>query len=194
MSTGRAVVGFDIQGDLAASRNLGALAGRLPFIQERAIKTLRRRLPVQARRDIQGEYGLAAGRVRKDLSVRALPDGLRLVGHFRGIGLRNFSARQTKRGVTAAIKRGARSLYPGAFFAPLIGGNVHVVSRVGAKRVMKAGRYQGKSRQPLEVEYGATLAQMLRKGRRPERLAEFSRGVLRAEIDRLLTSYSKETA
>ncbi len=191
--TGRAVVSFDVQGDLAARRELGAFAAQLPKLQERAIGTLRRRLSVEARRDIQREYNLKAARVRKDLSIRSLPDGLKLVGHFRGIGLRNFGARVVKRGkgVTAAILRGRRSLYPGAFEAPLIGGNVHIVSRSGPKRLMTAGRYKGKLRQPLHVEYGATLAQMLRKGRRPERLADFARNILRAEVERLLDSAAR---
>jgi hypothetical protein len=188
---GRISLGFELQGALAASRNLGLLADRLPWVQRLAIQTLRRRLPVQARRDIQAEYNLGAQRINKDLSTRADDAGVRLVGHFRGIGLRNFAARQTAKGVTAAILRGRRSLHKGAFFAPLANGNVQVVSRYGEKRVMTQGRYKGKRRQPIAVEYGATVAQMLAKGRRPERLADFARGVLGNEIDRLFAYYDR---
>lgn len=192
---GRNVVSLDMQGELAARRELGAIAGRLPQVQERAIGTLRRRLPVEARRDIQAQYNIRASRVRKDLSVRSLPDGLKLVGHFRGIGLRNFGARQTRRGVTSAIFRGSpRSLDEGAFMAPLLGGGVHAVQRFGAKRPMTKGRYLGQQRQPLAVLYGPTLAQMLRKGRRPERLADYARNVLRTEVDRLLGAAVARTA
>lgn len=188
----RAGLGFDMQGDLALSRALAGYRRELPRLQERAIATLRRRLPVQARRDIQGEYNITATRVRKDLSARTLDDGLSLVGHFRGIGLRNFRARQTKKGVTSSIFRGAgRSLDPGAFLAPLLGGGVHAVERFGAKRVMTKGRYEGKRRQPIHVLYGPTLAQMLRKGRRPERLAEFSRSLLRSEVERQIQSMQR---
>lgn len=184
--------GFEMQGALAASRELGDLARKLPQVQERAVGTLRRRLPVEARRDIQGEYNVRADRVRKDLSVRTGGDGIALVGHFRGIGLRNFRARQVRRGVTSAIFRGARrSLDEGAFMTPLLGGGVHAVQRAGAKRVMTKGRYVGKSRQPLEVLYGPTLAQMLRKGRRPERLADFARTTLRAEVNRQLDALQR---
>lgn len=183
---------FELQRALAASRNLGLLADRLPWIQKRAIQTLRRRLPVQARRDIQAEYNIGAQRVNRDLSARVTADGIKLVGHFRGIGLRNFGARQTRRGVTAEIIRGRRSLHPGAFLARLLSGNVQAVSRVNPKRKMTAGRYVGKVRQPLAVEYGATVAQMLAKGRRPERLADYAVGAAGAEIERLLQYYDRD--
>ena len=42
-----------IRDRLSASRNLSVLASRLPTLHARAIGTLSRRLPVQARRDIQ---------------------------------------------------------------------------------------------------------------------------------------------
>lgn len=179
-------VNFEVQDALAVSRNLGLITRDVGQAQKRAIGTLRRRLPVQARRDIQAEYNIKAGRVNKDLSAFVAGDGIRLRGYFRGIGLRNFGARQTKKGVTSAIFRGRRSLDPGTFMAPLLGGGLHAAERHGAKRVMTKGRYKGKRRQPIETLYGPTLAQMLRKGRRPERLADFARGVLRAEMGRLL--------
>jgi hypothetical protein len=111
---------------------------------------------------------------------------VRLVGRFRGIGLRNFAARQTRRGVTAAVLRGKRSLREHAFLGVGVNRNAQVFRREGPKRVMQQGRYAGKQRQPLVAEYGATAAQMLAKGRRPERLIDYARGVLAAESDRLL--------
>jgi hypothetical protein len=56
MSTGPMGLHADLDGHLAAARNLSAIASRLPTLHTRAISTLRRRLPVQARRDIQAEY------------------------------------------------------------------------------------------------------------------------------------------
>lgn len=185
---------IELQGALAASRNLAGLSNQLPWLQQRAIQTLKRRLPVQARRDIQAEYNLRAGRINKDLSIGVTAERVRLIGHWRGVGLNQFGARQTRQGVTAAIFRGRRKLYPSAFMAPLLSGNVQAVERQGEKRVMKAGRYLGKRRQPLVVHYGATVAQMLAKGRRPERLVDFAAGVLRAELERLFTSYYQRPA
>lgn len=185
---------ISLQGALAASRNLQGLSNQLPFLQKRAIQTLARRLLVNARRDIQAEYNIRAARVRKDLSLSLNRDNVRVTGHWRGVGLSQFGARQTRKGVTAAIFRGRRSLYPSAFHARLLSGNVQVVERQGEKRLMTKGRYVGKRRQPLVTRYGATVAQMLAKGRRPERLADFAAGVLRDELDRLFTSYYQRPA
>lgn len=189
---GRITAGFDMQGALAASRNLGILADRLPLFQKRALGTLRRRLLVEARRDIQAEYNIGAARIRKDLSARETPDGIKLTGFWRGIGLRNFGARTTRKGVTSSIYAGGRrSLREDAFMARLQSGNLQVVKREGEKRVMTAGRYKGKRRQPLAVQYGPTAAQMLGKGRRPNRLADFAVGLVGAEITRQIDGYTK---
>jgi hypothetical protein len=191
---GKIGVNFVLQGALETSRALGVASRDLPKIQQRAIGTLRRRLPVQARRDIQAEYALTAARINKDLGIGVIAGGLRLTGYFRGIGLRNFAARQTKPGVTASVFRGQRSLREGTFMAPLLGGNVQVVRREGEPRLMTKGRYAGKRRQPLVVEYGPSVAQMLRKGRRPERLVDFARGVLASEVDRQFASLANKAA
>ena len=191
---GRIALGFDLQGALAAQRNLGILAANLPLFQKRAIGTLRRRLPVRARRDIQDEYNIGMDRVNKDMAVRDTPQGLKLTGYWRGIGLRNFSAKRTRKGISSVIFRGRKDQDDGAFFARLLGGgagNLHVVERFGPKVEMQAGRYKGKRRQKLQVLYGPTVAQMLAKGRRPERLAEYARGLLGDEIERQIEGYTK---
>lgn len=196
--SGKATLGvsFDLQGALSVSRNLGILADRLPLFEKRALATLRRRLFTEARRDIQAEYNLAANRIAKDLRTRAAGGTVTLTGYFRGIGLRNFAARQTRKGVTSSIFLGRRSLRPGAFFTSLFrgkgeSGNEQVSKRGAPKRKMTAGRYKGQLREPLVTQYGPTVAQMLGKGRRPERLADFAKGVLRDEMERQIFSYTK---
>lgn len=196
MSLRSGIVDFELQGALAVSRNLGILESSLGKFQQRAIGTTRRRVGTEARRDIQREYNIKAGRLNKDLRVSTPSAGLRITGYFRGIGLRNFGFRQTRKGVSGSIFKGKRSLIKGAFFAPLLGGgdNLHVVERFGDKRVMTAGRYAGQRRQPIVVEYGPTAAQMLRKNGRPERLAEFALGVLGAEMTRQVESHLRRSA
>lgn len=186
IGSGALTMQFDLRGGLAARRNLSALSARLVEVPPRAIATVRRRLPVQARRDIQAEYALPARRVNQDLTARPTERGVRLVGRFRGIGLMQFNAKKAPDGVRATVLRGRRNLRKDAFIAPGLGSNVQVFQRVGAKREMRQGRYVGQQRQPLVTEYGASVAQMLAKGRRPERLVDFARGVLAAEVDRLL--------
>lgn len=190
-------VGFDLRGALEVQRDLGLLADRLPWLQERAIRTLGRRLPVEARRDIQAEYNILARRVREHLISRvvgaegsARSGGVRLTGQWkRGIGLANYSARQIRKGVSYSVYRGRRQRIAGAFMARMLGGNVHAVERYGPKVKMTKGRYVGQKRQRLEVLYRSTVAQMLAKGRRPERLLDFSRNVLQRDVERQLQSY-----
>lgn len=202
-------VNFDLGGALQAQRDMGLLADRLPWMQERAIRTLARRLPVEARRDIQAEYNILARRVREHLTARVISGGdstrlagVRLVGQWkRGIGLRNFSGRATRKGVTYSVYRGRRSLAEGAFLARLKGGNVQAVERVTSlpkvqrKYTDRRGKGHGPVRQrtrmdhPLQVLYRSTVAQMLAKGRRPERLLDYSRGILQREVERQLQSY-----
>lgn len=182
---------FELQGGLAVARNLTAVERQLPTIHKRAIVTVRRRVPVQARRDIQAEYSVKAQRLSQDLGARDTSDGILLTGYFRGIGLRNFGSRQTRAGVTAAVFRGQRTLRQGAFHAHLPGGGEQAVRREGDKRVMTRGRYAGQRKQPIVVEYGPSAAQMLRKGRRPERLVDFARGVLSGDVARQIDSLLK---
>lgn len=196
-SRANAAVSFDLQGALAVSRNLGLLQSSLGKFEQRALGTAQRRLGPESRRDIQREYNIKAGRVTKDLRVSAPRIGeLRVTGYFRGIGMRNFGAKQTGKGVTGSVFKGKRSLIKGAFYATLLGGsdNRHVVERFGAKRRMTAGNYIGRRKQPLVVEYGPTVAQMLRKEGRPQRLADFALGLLGTEMARQVDSHLRRQA
>ena len=179
-------ISVSADGALGVAQAFSDLPSKITAAQVRALSTLRRRWPVLARRDIQTEYALGARRINQDLRVRRTSSGLELVGAFRGIGLRNFAARQTRAGVTATIRRDERNLRESAFLATLLSGNRHAVRREGKKRPMTAGRYMGKRRQPLVVEYGPTVAQMLRKGNRPQRLAGVGLRVIEDELRRLL--------
>lgn len=179
-------ISVSADGALGTARAFSDLPSKITAAQVRALGTLRRRWPVLARRDIQTEYALGARRITQDLRVRRTNEGLQLVGAYNGIGLRNFGARKTKAGVTYSVLRGKRSLRPGTFLATLLGGNKQAVRREGDKRRMTAGRYIGKRKQPLVVEYGASVAQMLRKGDRPQRMAGAGLRVIEDELRRLL--------
>lgn len=208
---GRQITGvsFDLQGAMVMPRELEAFVDRVPWFQERAIQTLYRALPVEARRDIQAEFNIRAGRVREHMAVRYLSSptarrgGIRLFGQWkRGIGLSNYSARQVRKGVSYSVYRGRRKVLEGAFMARLrIGskglGNVHAVLREGETRERtyrhtgRNGRvHTGKRTDPaLVTQYRATVAQMLAHGRRPERLLDFSRNLVESEVLRQADSY-----
>lgn len=194
-------VSFDLQGAFEVKRGLEALVDRLPWFQERAIQTLYRRLPVEARRDIQAEYNISAARVRDHMAIRYLESstarraGVRLFGQWkRGIGLLNFSARQTRKGVSYSVYSGRRKTEAHAFIARLRSGNRQVVQRYGEKnwtRTYKDRKGTSRTRvdQRYEVLYRSTVAQMLARGRRPERLLDFSKGVIQSEVERQFDSY-----
>lgn len=210
--SGRSIgVGFDIRGIESFSRGMSELLdSRLPWIQQDAMKTVYRSIPVFARRDIQAEYNVRAGRVREHMAVRyidtgtARRGGVRLYGQWkRGIGLMQYpGTRQTRKGVTYSVYRGARSREDSAFIARLKSGNLHVVQRdVTAgktwerKYTDRRGKGAGPVRQrirkdyPLVVLYRSTVAQMLAHGRRPERIAEHAAQLLERETRRLVARY-----
>lgn len=157
----------------------------------RATGTLLRRLPVEARRDMQQQYNLSTRRINFDLSARrAGESSIDLVGRRRKIGLIQYGARWDRRssGATVAIERGAgRSAWDGggAFIAVGVSGNKHVFERFGGKRRMQRGRYEARMRQPISVQHFGSIADFLIEGKRVERLADLALEVLSAEVTRL---------
>lgn len=168
----------ELTGALDAAQQLSAIPGKIITAQKRALGTLRRRLGTEAKRDIGAEYNLKAGRIAEGLAVRNTADGIALIGRARGINAIQFRATWSPRmkgGARYAIKRGgSRAGHDGAFIATGKSGNRLVFER------------QGKSRLPLQAVYGPSVAQMLKHGRRPERLAEFALRTLEKEQRRLL--------
>lgn len=164
-------IGFDVSTSVVTNR----VRVNVEKIRTRALGTLARRLPVQARRDIRDEYNLKAARVRDGLSIRRPGDGsVVLRGSARGINLIAFSAKWSKRkGVTARVlKGGAASARPHAFIARGRNGNTLVFER------------RGKTRLPLDAQYGPSIGQMLKHGDRPQRLADYASSVVAAETAR----------
>lgn len=144
----------------------------------RAVATLARNLPVEARRDIQNEYALKATRISQGLSTRRDDTSVTLIGSARGIGLIEFggkwAGRKSAGAVAKVFTQGTSHNYGGTFIAVGRSGNRQIFSRTG------------KDRLPLKTLYGPSIAQMLRKGDRESRLADLAQATLAIEIDRLL--------
>ena len=172
---------IDANGVLNAARRVSAIPAKLALAQRRALGTLRRRWPVIARRDIQTEYALSAQRIRAGLSVRTTREGVELVGVARGVGLRNFASKRSAddRGLNFTALRGQRGFRRSGFHRRHAGTDIAFVRTLisGDKRV---------PRTPIIRLYGPSLAQMLRKGDRPERMAQAGLDVIATDIDRLL--------
>jgi len=185
----------ELEGALQAAQGLSDVPSRILRAQQRALATLRKRLPVQARRDIQAEYNLKARRIAQGLRLRNASDGLVLVGSARGINALQFGATWSRRmkGARFTIKRGGdRSPHEGAFIGTGLNNNPLVFVRDlrrGKHRVTE-GRNKGRMKEYLTAVYGPSVGQMLKHGRRPERLAEFALRTLQAEQQRLLGSKS----
>jgi len=149
---------------------------------KRAASTLARQMPVEARRDIQEEYALPAGRISKDLDATNTGDSVVLTGHARAVGLIQFGGRWSPKseGASAQVFAGqGRYVYGGTFIAKGLNGGKQIFSRsiVGGKRA---------PRLPLHTLYGPSVASMLRKGDRPKRLDDIAENILSYEIARLL--------
>lgn len=196
----------ELSGALDTAKALSEVPARILRTQKLALATLRRRLGAEAKRDIGSEYNLRAARIAQGLNVRNDADGIRLIGKSRGINAIEFGARWTRvrsSGVVATTSRanrtairfggrlrgdtglGARwaarrgdvpSVHAGSFIAHGKNGAVLVFERAGKKRL------------PIQGVYGPSIGQMLKHGRRPERLAEFAIRTLQAEQQRLLGS------
>ncbi|WP_458068637.1 phage tail protein [Rhodanobacter sp. BL-MT-08] len=195
-----------LAGALEAMADIGHIPARIVSLQKRALSTLQRKLATEAKRSIGEEYNLTAARIAEGLSARMTPDGISLIGKARGINAIEFGATwsrvkgsglvatSSKRKFTAvkygsklrgdsalgakyAIKRGGdRGAQPGTFIARGKNGALLVFTRAGKKRL------------PLEGIYGPSIGQMLKHGRRPERLVDFAIRTLQSEQARLLGS------
>lgn len=175
-------VAVDLSGLLAFRDGLASASRNADKAAQRARATLARRLPVAARRDIQTEYALKASRINAGLSVRNEADAVVLTGAKQGVGLIEFAGRWGGRKTTGASAQvhvgGARTVRPGSFIAVGRNANRHIFARA-----MLGGRRAG--RLPLVTAYGPSIAQMLRRPGRADRLADLAQSILAAEVERL---------
>jgi len=169
---------FDLSRPFAeTTARLAQTQDDLDRVRSRAIGTLARRLPVQARRDMQDEYNLPASRIAAGLSTRREEGAVVLIGRKRGIGLIEFGGRWRGRkapGATARVRNsGGAETYAGSFIARMLGGNRQIVQRETRKRL------------PLRVLYGPSIADMLKNADRRARLGDFAQDIAASELDRL---------
>ena len=177
-------IAIDADAALDAAKRVSDLPAKVLVAQRRALGTLRRRWPVLARRDIQAEYALSATRIRDGLSVRNTRDGIELVGRIRGIGLLNFAGRGTRAGLRYRIFRNRPGLEPHGFVRSRRGQGLPKAWE--REPLIGSGGHRRVPRYPIEPLFGPSLAQMLRKGDRPARMAQAGLDVITADLDRQL--------
>ncbi len=141
-------------------REMAAVTGKA---EARALNRVATTITAQQSRAIAQVVNLKVSVIKaKIVNVqRATDDSPRIVFEVvgEGIALREFGARQTRAGVSVLVlKGGGRKIVPGAFMAKGFGGNLQVFKRTGqAKRIMAAGRYKGKLREPIEKLFGPSV-------------------------------------
>jgi hypothetical protein len=161
----------------------------------RAIGTLKRRLPVQAKRDIGAQYALPAREIASRLRCTGNSGAVTLTALGRNMTLIKFKAKQNRSGVTAQITKGSSALIAHAFIqiprgAPGAGPQVLIraeaLNGLPEKVQTLAVVRHAKHGYPLVLLGGPSVADMLRDPGREDRLSDFVQTTFAAEIDRLI--------
>lgn len=148
---------------------------------QRAKSTVARRIKPEARRNLQAEYNLPAGRILDGLRSRVDGDSVELIGSGKAVNITSYGARWRKSmpGAEVQIKKGgAREIRKSAFIARGAGGN-----RIAMERKVEGGTRA--PRYPLKGVYGPSIAQQLADQDRGDELTEFAAEKLSQEVDRL---------
>lgn len=117
------------------ARSFGVAASEIPEITSRALNHTLAKVNTKVKRVLVKETSLKSAMVGKELSVRKSNRSnleAAIVAKGRAHSLRDFTHRQTKKGVTAKVW-GKRKLFKSAFIVKKLSGNVF--RRAGKKRL-----------------------------------------------------------
>jgi hypothetical protein len=182
---------------LARTRaSLAALRDGADKVISRAIATLRRRLPVAARRDIAAAYNVKPDDVRKRLLCTGDSSSVTLTALGRPLTLIKFSARQNSSGVAVQIHKGETAQIDHAFIrvpanAPGAGPQVMIrdaalsLANIPNDVVDIAVIDHSRHGYPIVLLGGPSVGDMLREGDREERLDDVAQETFAKEVDRL---------
>jgi hypothetical protein len=126
-----------------------------------AVNKAGQRMESKMAKMVREEINVTAKAVKRVITRPRLADETNLfttieVGKDKRIPLKEFGARQGRKGVTYRIsKRGGKKLLPSGFIVRSLGG--HVFVREGEKVLAGKGRYKGKMRQPIVKKYGPSV-------------------------------------
>lgn len=183
---------FRLRGLQELEKSYRTASRRMAAGEARAVRRVGVTIAARQARAISRVVNLNVGVIKREIAtVRQPTPGSPLVAFQvtgKGIALREYGARQTRRGVSVLVLRGGgRKIVPGAFLARGYGGNLQVFRRTGLpKRVMQAGRYTGKKREPIEKLFGPDVFSQFIK----EAIQEVGRRTWR---ERLAVELDRET-
>jgi len=174
---------------------LTRLADEGAKIKARAISTLKRRLPAQAKRDIGAQYNLPSRQIGSRLRCSGDGTSVTLTGLGRAQTLIKFGAKQNAAGVAVQVEKGKSLQIQHAFIrvpagAPSAGPQVMIRdaefgSIPNAKVQDIAIVDHNRHGYPIVLLGGPSVADMLRDPGREDRLTNFTQTVFAAEVDRL---------
>ena len=142
---------IDVRGDVKAIlRDLNAIQRRhVPRATVRALNRTMSWVRTQAKRKLAAHLQIQAGVASKQMRITKAKLGYRSA--LLSLNTRPISAIRLKARETATGVRAGRHAFPGAFIATGVGGHRHVFKRTGERRVMKAGRRQGKVAEVIDA-------------------------------------------
>jgi hypothetical protein len=155
-----------VKGIKDMERSYRLAAREMGKAESRAVKRTGTTIAARQARAIAQTVNLKVGVIKEALRTvkEPTPDNPSVTFEVTGkaIALREFSARQTRSGVSVLVlKGGGRKRVKGAFMARGYGNNLQVFKREsqitgGAprKKLMKAGRYKGQMREPIAKLFG----------------------------------------
>lgn len=143
-------------------RSYRTAASRMASAEARSVKRTGVTIAANQSRAIAAIINLKVSTIKRQIVAirQPTPGEPKIVFEVRGqgIALREYGARQTRKGVSVLVLRGGgRKIVKGAFMAKGYGGNLQVFRRTGLpKRKAKAGRYANVRylREPIEKLFG----------------------------------------
>jgi hypothetical protein len=188
---------FRIENLSALARGIDRLArladGQIKLIG-RAVSTLKRRLPAQAKRDIGAQYTLPSRQIASRLRCKGDSSSVTLTGLGRAQTLIKFNAKQNASGVSAQIEKGKTVQIQHAFIrvpagAPSAGPQVLIRDAVFGSMPDKVQDIavvdHNRHGYPIVLLGGPSVADMLRDAGREDRLSDFVQTTFASEVDRL---------
>jgi len=147
------------------ARDLAAVVNDQQRVFSQAASSVARASGTEAKREITAIYGIKQSRVAEGLKSVAKGYDVITTAEGRGVTLASFGGRPTAKGYSAAVRKGSRKVIRGGFESTIV-----VKHKDGSEgSVTLPMKRVGRSRYPIKVLYGPSVASMLRNREVSER-------------------------
>jgi len=163
-----------------------------PEAFKQARGSIRRAALTEHGRGITAIYNVGQGRAKQDITIRDTEAGMIVRASNKPITLLSYGWKPTRKGIAGRVlKKGGRATIPRSFVAKGLGGGTVPFIRDGEPRIMTAGRYAGKRRQPVRALYGPSVADAIVNPAVVTDLRERIWGRSRVELSRRLQQLTR---